>query len=76
VIGISLTTLLALEPARILIAKVKEALPDSVVVVGGYAASLGKDVWKNVGADEYADGIVALAIIEQILANDGGPRRV
>jgi methanogenic corrinoid protein MtbC1 len=77
VIGISLTTLLALEPARILIAKVKEALPDSVVVVGGYAASLGKDVWKNVGADKYAaDGIAALAIIEQILAKDDGLRQV
>jgi MerR family transcriptional regulator, light-induced transcriptional regulator len=77
VIGISLTTLLALEPARILIAKVKESLPDSVVVVGGYAASLGKDVWKSVGADKYAaDGVAALAIIEQILANDGGLRQV
>jgi methanogenic corrinoid protein MtbC1 len=70
VIGVSMATLMALHNTRTLITKVKEALPDTVVLAGGYAASLGKDLWKTFGADAYAaDGESALATLNQILAD-------
>jgi len=69
VVGVSMATLMALHNTRALITKVKEALPDTVVLAGGYAASLGKDIWKTFGADAYAaDGESALATLNQILA--------
>jgi methanogenic corrinoid protein MtbC1 len=69
VVGVSMATLMALHNTRALITQVKEALPDVVVLAGGYAASLGKDLWKTFGADAYAaDGESALGTLNQILA--------
>jgi MerR family transcriptional regulator, light-induced transcriptional regulator len=68
IVAISMTTLIALQSTRILIAKLKEELPDVVIVAGGYAASLGPDLWKSFGADAYApDAISALFAMERIL---------
>jgi methanogenic corrinoid protein MtbC1 len=62
-----MTTLLALQSTRILIAKLKEALPGTAIVAGGYAATLAPDLWKSFGADAYAaDGIAALSAMERI----------
>ncbi|HEY2117384.1 MAG TPA: cobalamin-dependent protein [Candidatus Angelobacter sp.] len=70
VIAISMTTLMALQSTRILIAKLKEALPQTAIVAGGYAAILGPDLWKSFGADAYAsDAISALSAMERILDN-------
>src|SRR6478752_6621369 len=68
IIAVSMTTLIALQNTRMLIAKLKEALPDAIVVVGGYAATLGTDLWKSFGADAYAaDAMSALTAMERIL---------
>jgi methanogenic corrinoid protein MtbC1 len=68
IIAVSMTTLIALQNTRILIAKLKEALPEAIIVVGGYAATLGTDLWKIFGADAYAaDAIAALSAMERIL---------
>jgi methanogenic corrinoid protein MtbC1 len=67
IIAVSMTTLLALQSTRILIAKLKEALPGTAIVAGGYAATLAPDLWKSFGADAYAaDGIAALSAMERI----------
>jgi methanogenic corrinoid protein MtbC1 len=68
IIAVSMTTLLALQNTRLLIAKLKEAMPGTAVVAGGYAATLGQDLWKSFGADAYAaDAIAALPAMERIL---------
>lgn len=68
IIAVSMTTLIALQSTRMLIAKLKEALPEAIVVVGGYAATLGTDLWKSLGADAYApDAISALSSMERML---------
>jgi methanogenic corrinoid protein MtbC1 len=68
IIGVSVTTLIALQNTRLLISKLKEALPDTVILAGGYAAALGGDLWKTIGADEYAaDAMSAIATIERLL---------
>jgi len=68
VIAISMTTLIALQNTRMLIATLKETLPETSIVTGGYAATLGPDIWKSFGADAYAsDAISALSAIERIL---------
>ena len=67
VIAISMTTLIALQNTRLLIAKLKETLPQTAIVTGGYAATLGPDLWKSFGADAYAsDAISALSAMERI----------
>ena len=69
IIAVSMTTLIALQSTRTLIAKLKEALPGTVIIAGGYAASLGADLWKSFGADAYApDAISALADLDRMLA--------
>jgi methanogenic corrinoid protein MtbC1 len=68
IIAVSMTTLIALQSTRILIAKLKEAMPGTAIVAGGYAATLGQDLWKSFGADAYApDAISALSAMERIL---------
>lgn len=68
IIAISMTTLIALQSTRMLILKLKEALPETAIVTGGYAATLGPDLWKSFGADAYAsDAISALSAMERIL---------
>ena len=68
IIAISMTTLIALQSTCSLIAKLKEALPETAIVAGGYAATLGADLWKSFGADAYAgDAISALSAMERIL---------
>jgi methanogenic corrinoid protein MtbC1 len=68
IIAVSMTTLIALQYTRTLIEKLKEALPEAAVVVGGYAASLGPELWKVLGADAYAaDAISAMATMERLL---------
>jgi MerR family transcriptional regulator, light-induced transcriptional regulator len=68
IIAISMTTLIALQSTCMLIAKLKESLPETVIVAGGYAATLGPDLWKSFGADAYAgDAISALSAMERIL---------
>lgn len=68
IIAVSMTTLIALQSTRMLIAKLKETLPKMVVVAGGYAATLGPDLWKSFGADAYAaDAISALPVMGRIL---------
>ena len=68
IIAISMTTLIALQSTCMLIAKLKEALPETVIVAGGYAATLGPDLWKSFGADAYAsDAISALSAMERVL---------
>jgi len=70
IIAISMTTLMALQSTCILIAKLKEALPETAIVAGGYAAILGPDLWKSFGANAYAsDAISALSAMERILDN-------
>jgi len=67
IIAVSMTTLIALQSTRILIAKLKEALPGTAIVAGGYAATLAPDLWKSFGADAYAaDGIAALSTMKRI----------
>jgi methanogenic corrinoid protein MtbC1 len=68
IIAVSMTTLLALQNPRLLIAKLKEAMPGTAIVTGGYAATLGADLWKSFGADAYAsDAISAVSAMERIL---------
>src|SRR6478672_2602271 len=68
IIAVSMTTLIALQSTRMLIAKLKEALPGTAIVAGGYAATMGQDLWKSFGADAYAaDAISALSAMERIL---------
>ena len=68
IIAVSMTTLLALQSTRVLIAKLKEAMPETAIVAGGYAATLGQDLWKSFGADAYApDAIAALSAMDRIL---------
>ena len=68
IIAVSMTTLIALQSTRMLIAKLKEALPETVIVAGGYAATLGPDLWKSFGANAYApDAISALSAMDRIL---------
>jgi len=68
IIAVSMTTLLALQNTRLLIAKLKEAMPGTAIVTGGYAATLGADLWKSFGADAYAsDAISAVSAMERIL---------
>jgi MerR family transcriptional regulator, light-induced transcriptional regulator len=68
IIAVSMTTLIALQSTRMLIAKLKETLPQTIIVVGGYAATLGTDLWKSFGANAYAtDAISALSTMERIL---------
>ncbi|MGC2743075.1 MAG: cobalamin-dependent protein [Candidatus Angelobacter sp.] len=68
IIAISMTTMIALQSTCILIAKLKEVLPETVIIAGGYAAALGPDLWKSFGADAYAgDAISALSAMERIL---------
>jgi methanogenic corrinoid protein MtbC1 len=70
IIAISMTTLMALQSTCMLIAKLKENLPETAIVAGGYAAILGPDLWKSFGADAYAsDAISALSAMERILEN-------
>ena len=72
VVGISIATLLALHNIRALLTKLKEALPETVILAGGYAANLGKDLWKTLGADAYAaDGAAAIVTIDRMLAERG-----
>jgi MerR family transcriptional regulator, light-induced transcriptional regulator len=67
IIAISMTTLIALQSTCMLIAKLKESLPETVIVAGGYAATLGPDMWKSFGADAYAgDAIAALSAMDRI----------
>jgi len=68
IIAVSMTTLIALQSTRMLITKLKEALPETIIVAGGYAATLAPDLWKSFGADAYAgDAISALSAMERIL---------
>ncbi|HEX3156604.1 MAG TPA: cobalamin-dependent protein [Candidatus Angelobacter sp.] len=68
IIAVSMTTLISLQSTRMLIAKLKETLPDTNIVTGGYAATLGADLWKSFGADAYAsDAISAVSAMERIL---------
>ena len=67
IIAVSMTTLLALQSTRVLIAKLKEAMPETAIVAGGYAATLGPDLWNSFGADAYAaDAIAALSAMDRI----------
>src|SRR6478752_4249212 len=67
IIAVSMTTLIALQSTRILIAKLKEAMPGTAIVAGGYAATLGPDLWNSFGADAYAaDAIAALSAMDRI----------
>jgi methanogenic corrinoid protein MtbC1 len=76
IIAVSMTTLIALQNTRMLIAKLKEALPDAIVVVGGYAATLGTELWKSFGADAYAaDAMSALSAMERILEDRNAGQR-
>lgn len=76
VIGISITTFMALSSTRQLIAKLKQALPGLPILVGGYAANMGEEVWRSVGADAYApDGLSALAMMEKLVAEQRGATR-
>ena len=68
IIAVSMTTLISLQSTRMLIAKLKETLPETAIVTGGYAATLGPDLWKSFGADAYAsDAISALSAMDRIL---------
>lgn len=68
IVAVSMTTLIALQSTRILIAKLKEAMPGTAIVAGGYAATLGHDLWKSFSADAYApDAVAALSAMERIL---------
>jgi methanogenic corrinoid protein MtbC1 len=68
IIAVSMTTLIALQSTRVLMAKLKETLPETVILAGGYAATLGPDLWKSFGADAYAaDAISALSAMDRIL---------
>ena len=68
IIAVSMTTLIALQNTRMLIAKLKETLPETAIVAGGYAATLGTDLWKSFGANAYAsDAISAVSAMERIL---------
>jgi methanogenic corrinoid protein MtbC1 len=79
IIGVSMTTLIALHNTSSLIARLKQALPDAIVLSGGYAASLGPDLWKSFGADAYAaDAASALITVNRILRDrkaGGRPRK-
>jgi MerR family transcriptional regulator, light-induced transcriptional regulator len=76
IIAISMTTLIALQSTCMLIAKLKEALPETAIVAGGYAAILGPDLWKSFGADAYAsDAISALSAMERILEDRKADQR-
>jgi MerR family transcriptional regulator, light-induced transcriptional regulator len=67
IVAVSMTTMIALQKTRTLIAKLKHAVPEAAVVVGGYAVSLAPDLWKIFGADAYAaDAISAMAAIQRI----------
>jgi methanogenic corrinoid protein MtbC1 len=68
IIAVSMTTLIALQSTRMLIATLKETLPETAIVAGGYAATLGPDLWKSFGANAYApDAISALSAMDRIL---------
>jgi methanogenic corrinoid protein MtbC1 len=76
VVGISITTFMALSSARQLIAKLKQALPGLPILVGGYATSLGEEIWRSVGADAYApDGLSALSAMDKLVAERDGAAR-
>src|ERR1051326_96569 len=55
----TLVTLIALQNTRTLIAKLKDALPEAAVLVGGYAARLGPDLWNILGADASAGDAIS-----------------
>jgi methanogenic corrinoid protein MtbC1 len=68
IIGISMTTLMAFGNTSELIAGLKQALPKAIILAGGYAASLGSDLWKSLGAHAYAaDAAEAIVTVNRIL---------
>jgi methanogenic corrinoid protein MtbC1 len=76
IVAVSMTTLISLQNTRTLIAKLKEALPEAGVVVGGYAASLGPDLWKIFGADAYAaDAVSAMTTMQRVLNDSKNKQR-
>jgi MerR family transcriptional regulator, light-induced transcriptional regulator len=75
-VGISITTFMALSSTQKLIARLKQALPRMPILVGGYAAGHGEEIWKSLGADAYApDALSALSIISKLVAQEDGALR-
>lgn len=67
VLGISAAIAFHLNEAADLIKSVKEKYPKVKVVVGGYAFSKDKELWKSIGADAYSiNAANAVKIIEKI----------
>ncbi|MFW6025295.1 MAG: cobalamin B12-binding domain-containing protein [Candidatus Woesearchaeota archaeon] len=74
ILAISVTIISNLSEAKKLIKKIKnnKEIKNIKIVVGGYAFNINKDLWKEIGADGYAEDLKgAIEVASNLLEEKG-----